>query len=93
MSKSPTVAFSALADPTRRQILSLLSDREHANVTEIAAQFPEITRAAVSTHLRVLRHAEMVQEQRRGQFREYSLGEHTVDEILGYVRTVYGVDA
>jgi ArsR family transcriptional regulator len=89
MSVSASGAFSALADPTRRRILTLLSEREHANVTEIAAEFPEMTRAAVSTHLRVLRQAQLVQERRVGQFREYSLGTHTVDDIVGYLGNIY----
>jgi DNA-binding transcriptional ArsR family regulator len=93
MTVSATGAFSALADPTRRRILTLLSERDHANVTEIAAEFPEITRAAVSTHLRVLRQAELVQERRVGQFREYSLGTHTVDDIVGYLRSIYQLDS
>lgn len=92
MTVSATGAFSALADPTRRRILTLLSERDHANVTEIASEFPEITRAAVSTHLRVLRQAELVQERKVGQFREYSLGSHTVDDIVGYLRSIYQLD-
>ena len=59
--------FSALADPTRRAILSRLADGE-ASVTEIAAPLP-ISQPAVSRHLKVLERAGLIErgidEQRR----------------------------
>ena len=59
--------FAALADPTRRAILSRLADGE-ASVNEIAAPF-EISQPAVSRHLKVLERAGLIErgidEQRR----------------------------
>jgi DNA-binding transcriptional ArsR family regulator len=59
--------FAALADPTRRAILSRLADGE-ASVNEIAAPF-DISQPAVSRHLKVLEHAGLIErdvdEQRR----------------------------
>lgn len=59
--------FSALADPTRRQILSRLADGE-ASVQEIAKPF-EMSQPAISKHLKVLERAGLVErdidEQRR----------------------------
>ena len=59
--------FSALADPTRRAILSRLADGQ-ASVNEIAAPF-EISQPAVSRHLKVLERAGLIErdvdEQRR----------------------------
>ena len=51
--------FSALADPTRRTILSRLAEGP-ASVNEIAAPF-EISQPAISRHLRVLEHAGLVE--------------------------------
>ncbi len=51
--------FAALADPTRRAILSRLADGE-ASVTEIAAPF-EISQPAVSKHLKVLERAGLIE--------------------------------
>ncbi|MCH7896832.1 MAG: helix-turn-helix transcriptional regulator, partial [candidate division NC10 bacterium] len=59
MSK-PQDPFAALADPTRRSILELLRERASLTAGEIAARFPQISRAAVSKHLRVLRRARLV---------------------------------
>lgn len=61
---NPDAALKALAEPNRRAILSLVSDRPRS-VGDIAAHF-EITPQAVSQHLRVLRDAGLVDEQRQG---------------------------
>ncbi|MFZ5623451.1 MAG: ArsR/SmtB family transcription factor [Gemmatimonadota bacterium] len=68
---TPDAVFRALADPTRRAILdSLRRGAEPAG--RIAARF-EITRPAVSRHLKVLRSAGLVQERRAGRHRIYAL--------------------
>ena len=56
--------FLAVADPTRRAILDRLRDGE-APVAQLAASF-DMTRPAVSRHLRVLREARLVREHRGG---------------------------
>jgi DNA-binding transcriptional ArsR family regulator len=62
-----TVVFRAIADPTRRQILSLLRGGRHT-VGEIAGNF-RTSRPAISKHLRVLRSAGLVKTQRDGTAR------------------------
>jgi DNA-binding transcriptional ArsR family regulator len=64
-------AFSALADPTRRAVLDLLRKGSQP-AGQIARSFP-ISRPAVSRHLRMLRQANLVQEQRSGRHRFYRL--------------------
>jgi len=66
-------AFGAVADPTRRAILELLRDRPAMTAGEIAAQFPSMSRPAVSKHLSVLLEADLVHAQDRGRERHYSL--------------------
>ena len=60
-----------LADPTRRQILELLAERERS-AGELVVAFP-ISQPAVSRHLRVLREAGLVQLRSQGQRRIYRL--------------------
>jgi DNA-binding transcriptional ArsR family regulator len=62
-----STTFAALADPTRRAILSRLAEGE-ASVTELAAPF-EMSLPAVSKHLRVLQRAGLIEQRRRGQWR------------------------
>ncbi len=60
-----SVIFAALADPTRRAILTRLADGE-ATVTELTAPFP-ISMPAISRHLKVLERAGLISRSRRGQ--------------------------
>ncbi|MGI9601060.1 MAG: ArsR/SmtB family transcription factor [Acidimicrobiales bacterium] len=59
----------AVADPTRRTILRLVHDEEHT-VTDIAAHF-EVSRPAISQHLRVLHDADLVTIRQEGTRRYY----------------------
>jgi DNA-binding transcriptional ArsR family regulator len=92
MPDSAKMAFSAMADSTRRSILQILSKDVELPVSSLAEHFPDVTRAAISSHLRVLRDADMVVEQRRGQFRYYSLGSNRADDVLQFLRDVYQED-
>jgi DNA-binding transcriptional ArsR family regulator len=65
--------FDALADPTRRRILDLLRGRAVMTAGEIAAEFPRISRPAVSRHLRVLRDARLVVATDHGREVHYRL--------------------
>jgi ArsR family transcriptional regulator len=92
MPDSAKMAFSAMADSTRRSILQILSKDVELAVSSLAEHFPDVTRAAISSHLRVLRDADMVVEQRRGQFRYYSLGTNRAEDVLQFLRDVYQDD-
>jgi DNA-binding transcriptional ArsR family regulator len=75
--------FRAIADPTRRAIL----DRLRAGPTPVnalAADFHQ-TRPAISKHLRVLRQAALVSEQRAGRERIYRLQPRPLQQVLGWV--------
>lgn len=72
--------FDAISHPARRRMLDVLSEGDHP-VHAIAANF-DMSRPAVSQHLRVLRNAGLVTEQRHGRERRYRLA----PERLGQVR-------
>lgn len=57
--------FSALSDPTRRRILSMLLEDDMA-VTDVAAPF-ETSLAAISKHLQVLAEAGLITQEKRGR--------------------------
>ena len=75
--------FSALSDPTRREILRMLTDRD-LSAGEIAEAF-EMTKPSISHHLNVLKQAGLVQSERRGQQQIYSIDTTVFDEMVGWV--------
>lgn len=72
-------ALQALADPTRRRIVELLVDGERS-AGELAAHF-DVTRPAVSRHLRVLREHGLVRFRGDAQRRLYSLDPAPLAEL------------
>lgn len=72
-------AFEALADPTRRRIVELVSEQERT-AGEIAAAF-DISRPGVSKHLRVLREHGVVRVREEGTRRLYSLEAEGIAEV------------
>jgi DNA-binding transcriptional ArsR family regulator len=80
--------FGALGDPHRRTILALLRERPRA-VGELAAELP-VSRPAVSWHLRLLREAGLVEEERVGTRRIYALREEGLEAIARYLEEVWG---
>lgn len=71
--------FQAIADPTRRSVLELLTDRE-LPVGEISGHFA-ISRPAVSKHLRVLAEAGLVKERKVGRETRYRLEPEPLQEL------------
>jgi DNA-binding transcriptional ArsR family regulator len=66
-------AYTAIADPRRREILELLRERGALMAGEIAAEFPSASRPGISRHLRVLRECGVVSARREGKARHYTL--------------------
>lgn len=75
-----TRTFQALSDPTRREILRLLSERD-LTAGEIASNF-HISLPSVSHHLTALKTAELVSAERDGQRIVYSLNATVAQEAL-----------
>jgi DNA-binding transcriptional ArsR family regulator len=81
--------FSALADPTRRQVLDLLSRRERA-AGELGRAFPHISQPGISRHLRVLREAGLVKVRHDRQLRVYSLRSERLAEVDAWISKYRG---
>ena len=84
----PPDPFEALGDPQRRAILSLLGERPRA-VGELADELP-VSRPAVSFHLRLLKEAGLVEEERLGTRRIYALRRNGLDAVASYLEGVWG---
>jgi DNA-binding transcriptional ArsR family regulator len=85
---SQELAFRAIADPTRRQILDLLRDSGPMRAGDIAMRFGEMTRIAVSKHLRILREANLVRMADSDDARErlYALDGDGLREINAWLQ-------
>ncbi|YCA45176.1 metalloregulator ArsR/SmtB family transcription factor [Bacillus sp. JZ8] len=71
--------FQAIADPTRREVLRLLAEKE-LPISEITSHFP-ISRTAIAKHLRILSEAELVSGRKVGREKIYRLHPEPLTEL------------
>lgn len=77
------LTLRALADPSRREIISLLAGRAHT-VSELLTHF-RFSQPALSKHLRVLREAGLVAVEEDGRYRRYALIGAPLGEVASWV--------
>jgi DNA-binding transcriptional ArsR family regulator len=78
-----SATFSALADPTRRAMLSRLS-RGQTSVTELAKPF-DMTLPGISKHLKVLEHAGLIARGRDAQWRPCTLRPRPLKQVADWL--------
>jgi DNA-binding transcriptional ArsR family regulator len=78
-----SITFAALADPTRRSILTRLAEGE-ATVNELAEPF-SVSLPAISRHLKVLEHAGLIVRSREAQWRPSRLQADPLDEAVEWM--------
>ncbi len=78
--------YKAIADDTRRKILEYLSQGETA-AGEIASKF-EISKPAISNHLKILKEADIVSERKVRQNRLYSLNSEKIENMKSYLESL-----
>ncbi|MED1203746.1 autorepressor SdpR family transcription factor [Heyndrickxia acidicola] len=74
--------FKALSDPTRRKILDLLKEKD-LSAGEISEHF-NMTKPSISQHLKVLKNADLVHDEKKGQFVVYSLNTTVFQDIISW---------
>ena len=80
-----SLTFAALADPTRRSIVSRLAEGE-ATVSELAEPFT-MSLPAISRHLKVLEQAGLIERGREAQWRPSRLRAEQLDEAADWLRS------
>ena len=75
--------FKALSDPARRDILEMLKNKP-LSAGEIAKQF-DMTQATVSYHLKVLKKADLIRENRKKNFIYYELCTSVLEDIMTWL--------
>ena len=78
--------FKALNDETRRRIIELLKDKD-MNAGEIADEF-KISKPSISHHLDILKRADLITSEKKGQFIEYSLNTTILEDLLNWIITI-----
>ena len=80
--------LKALSDPVRREILELLKQRR-MSAGEICDHF-DITAAAISRHLSVLKEADLILDDRQGKYIFYELNTSVLEEIMLWITALKG---
>lgn len=80
--------LKALSDPVRREILNLLKAGT-LSAGEITAHF-EITAAAISRHLSVLKEADLIRDRREGKYIYYEMNASVLEETLLWIHDLKG---
>ncbi len=78
----------ALADPIRREILDMLRGGR-MSAGEITEHF-DVTAAAISRHLSVLKEADLIRDHREGKFIYYDLNASVLEEIMIWIAELKG---
>ena len=85
MSPDPVGAtFAALADPTRRHVIGVLSGGGEVSVTELARELP-ISRQAVAKHLAQLAAAGLVAARREGRETRYTVTPEPLEQAVAWI--------
>ncbi|PLX15565.1 MAG: transcriptional regulator [Candidatus Muiribacterium halophilum] len=82
--------FKALADPNRRKILKLLREKDMF-VGDILENL-NITGASLSHHLQILKNADLVLSEKKGQYVEYSLNTTVFQDVLKWIYDITDKD-
>jgi DNA-binding transcriptional ArsR family regulator len=80
--------FAALADPTRRQLLTTLAENSPKTATQLAQEIQvhhQITRQGILKHLNLLADAGLVRAQPKGREKRYSLTPEPLDNISAWI--------
>jgi ArsR family transcriptional regulator len=77
------LVYKALADPTRRDILNLLKNKD-LTAGEIADHF-RISKPSISHHLNLLKQADLVRAEKEGQYIYYSINTTVLQDVLTWL--------
>jgi len=83
--------FKAIADANRRKILFLLRKNGVMTAGDIAGQF-DISKPALSEHLKILRNADLIYAVKKKQFIHYSLNTSVFQDIISWITNLIDKD-
>src|SRR5688572_7933512 len=77
--------FSALAEPTRRNIIEMLAKKGQLSATDISNKF-KVSPPAISQHLKVLRESKLVLMEKKAQQRIYKINPDKMQELDRWIK-------
>lgn len=77
--------YTALAEPNRRRIIELLASSGKLSATDISDKF-DVSKPAVSQHLKILREAKLVDMEKKAQSRIYSINPDKLTEVEQWIK-------
>jgi DNA-binding transcriptional ArsR family regulator len=80
--------FAALADPVRRSLLIKLAENSPKTATQLAKEYPEITRQGILKHLTVLKNASLVTVQQQGREKRFTLTPEPLNELEQWIKAL-----
>lgn len=78
------MVFTALADPTRRELVRLMNERPTVTASALAADLP-MTRQAIAKHLAGLADAGLARSQRSGRETQYALTPEPLADAMAWM--------
>lgn len=80
--------FAALADPVRRSLLVKLAENSPKTATQLAKEYPGITRQGILKHLTILKNASLVAVQQQGREKRFSLTPEPLTELEQWIKAL-----
>jgi DNA-binding transcriptional ArsR family regulator len=80
--------FAALADPMRRRLIVNLAEHSPKPATQLAREYPRITRQGILKHLNILEDAGLVSVHQAGREKRYSLTPEPLSEVDQWIREI-----
>lgn len=81
------MVFSALSDPTRREVIERISEEDGVSASQLATRLP-VTRQAVAKHLAALSEAGLVAGERHGKQKLYRLTPGPMEDVMSWMAQV-----
>ncbi|MBU1092798.1 autorepressor SdpR family transcription factor [Patescibacteria group bacterium] len=87
-----SISLHALSDHSRRRVLHMLQKKD-MTAGQIASRFPTLTKPSLSHHFSVLKQANLVTSERKGQKIIYSLNTTVFYELLNNIMEIFGKES
>lgn len=83
--------FNALGDPMRRRLVKTLAEQSPKTATQLAQEFPMISRQGIIKHLELLAEAGLVEKRPKGREKRYSLTPAPLQNVSEWIQAISAI--